>query len=143
MLKYLFTAEYKDGTSYAQNAQDVSVLYPEEKKSCYSDLRLSQIKRFWLTLNPEWQAQHPDAVSHTYLVDLEDGHFEIDGIPFRMQQQIEELSDFQLIYTRRHTHNFNIQMVQSLHLIDFHFGWQATIGEGENMKTYKSVMQIA
>ena len=94
-LTYLFKATYLDGTVYQQTQEDTSCQDP--KRSCFFDLKQEQLKTFQLEGN-----------GHTYLVDLTDGHFELDGVPFRFHEY--PLTDIKLVYFRRHTHNFNVAM---------------------------------
>ncbi len=136
-LKYLFTAEYKDGSLYEQNEEDRSITEPD-KRSCFYDVDHDKLVGFVIKGN-----------GHTYGVDLRDGHFEVDGMPFFMHEvndgvghHIEklpngravaiELKDFRLIYFRRHTH----QIEQSVHTGDhkeisheivFRVGWQCEV----------------
>lgn len=130
MMKYLFTAKYKDGSVYEQNPEDVSVT-ESEKRSCFYDIKdtLEDLESFTLT-----------GEGHIYKVDLIDGHFEVDGVPFDMHE--ENLKDFRLIYFRQHTHSFNQKVeetVEFAHNIVFRFGWQTNDSEGKN---YQRVMQI-
>lgn len=88
MLKYLFKVEFKDGTTYLQNPEDISVS-GKLGESCYFDIKDKDIKTFSLI------------GEHTYLVDLTDGHFEIDGIPFKIRNK--DLNNFRLVYARVHS----------------------------------------
>ena len=127
ILKYLFTAEYKDGTSYLQNKEDISILEPD-KRSCFFDVKQSEVKRFWL-----------EGEGHKYLVDLIDGHFEIDGVPFKLHD--ENLKDFRLIFFRRHRHQFNRETREELsHETTYRLGWQTNNEKGENIQR---VMEIS
>ena len=78
MLKYLFVAQFEDNSLFIQNEDDVSMF--DEKRSAYYDLLQAQkkVKKFWLTDKYD-----------TYLVDLEDGHFEINGKEFICEGQGE------------------------------------------------------
>lgn len=107
-MKYLFKVEYKDGTIFTQNEDDVSLVDP--KRSAFFDIK-DNIKRFSLI------------GEHIYTVDLTDGHFEIDGIDFKMHE--EELKDFKLIYFRRHKYTFNAKHQEKSHEVVFRFGWQS------------------
>jgi len=122
-LQYLFSATYLDGTTYLQNKSDISVTNP--KRSCFFDLKPSQLKTFQL-----------NGKGHTYLVDLTDGHFEIDGVPFTFHEY--PLTNIKLIYFRRHTHNFNTAMEEQSHTICYRMGWQAE----ENGKQIQRIMEI-
>ena len=122
-LQYLFKATYLDGTVYLQTPEDTSCTDP--KRSCFFDLKLDQLKTFQLEGN-----------GHTYLVDLADGHFEVDGVPFRFHEY--PLTEIKLVYFRRHTHNFNIAMEEQSHTMCFRFGWQAD----ENGKQVQRIMEL-
>lgn len=122
MLKYLFEVEYKDGLTYSQNEQDISISNP--LKSCFYDIKQNEVKIFSLKGN-----------SHNYLVDLIDGHFEIDGVPFRFHN--ETLKDFRLIFWRQHTHMVNVSnssLKELSHKIIYRFGWQTNNEKGENIQ---------
>lgn len=131
MLKYIFTAEFKDGTILGQTPEDLSLLEPEKRSRFYDVCQKemeSPLIRFSLIGD-----------GHTYAVDLTDGHFEIDGLPVRMHE--EKLSGFKLIYFRQHTHSFNVgetSAKEMSHDIVFRMGWQCTV-DGRN---YQRVMQI-
>jgi len=139
MLKYLFTAVYKDGTTYQQTQEDKSIFH--EHGSCYTDHKQDELIAFALTGD-----------GHEYLVDLRDGHFEIDMVPFSMHKpHIEKnedgsqtaypLKDFRLIFFRNHTHNINVgkdSNEELSHEVSYSFGWQAT----EHGKNYQQVMEI-
>lgn len=122
-MKYLFSALYKDGSVYEQNPEDISIIDP--LRSCYFDLKQDEIEKFKLIGD-----------GNTYSVDLTDGHFEVNGIPFLLHE--EELKDFRLIFWRRHTHSFNRNDVELSHDIVYRFGWQCTV-DGKN---YQQIMQI-
>lgn len=180
-LKYIFTAEYKDGNIYQQNEEDISNFDPI--RSCYYDLirlealqeelkaleakkaqseefenaeKLSEKEIERLALVPSLIAEaengpkSKDIVGfvlkgegHTYGVDLRDGHFEIDGVPFFMHED-PALLGFKLIFYRQHTHNIEVfvktgNVKEELsHQIVYRFGWQCTLGN----KNYQQVMQI-
>jgi|SRR3989344_221862 len=122
-MKYLFEVEYTDGTFFQQNKEDVSLTDP--KRSAFFDVKQEEVKRFTL--------KGPN----TFCVDLTDGHFEINGISIRLHD--EQLSDFRLIYFRRHRHQFNLALEEKLHEITFRFGWQANDKDGKNVQR---VMEI-
>jgi len=69
MLKYLFVVEYKDGSVYQQNTEDISVT--DDKRSCFFDVVQENVLRFFLV----------DA-DNIFCVDLTDGHFEVNKISF-------------------------------------------------------------
>jgi hypothetical protein len=127
MLTYLFEATYKDGTSYKQNAEDVSLTDP--LRSCFYDIKQEEVQTFTLIGN-----------GHCYTVDLSTGAFAVDGVPFFMHDLNDELKDFRLIFYRRHTHSFNPEGGQEMgHDIAYCLGWQTNDKNGENVKR---IMQI-
>ena len=130
-LKYLFTAVFEDGSFIMQNSEDRSEIDPEKRSTFYDVLQKAEttpIKTFELIDVP--------GGNHRYSVHLDDGHFEINGVSFKMHE--EELSDFRLIFFRHHTHSFNQYRDELSHEIVYRFGWQTT-KDGEN---YQRVMQI-
>lgn len=127
ILKYQFQATYKDGTVYIQNKEDKSVTEPEIR-SCYFDVKVDEVKSFFI-FNEE----------HTYSVNLEDGHFEVDGLPFLMHTD-PELVNYRLVYYRQHTHSFNQESSEELsHDIVFCLGWQATDKNGKNVQRIMTI----
>lgn len=89
-LRYLFVAELSDGSLIAQTPEDKSEL--AEGKSAFYDVlqREDDIVRFHLQDGVNW-----------YTVDLRDGLFEVNGMPFyaHSQFQVPELP-LHLIYFR-------------------------------------------
>lgn len=95
-LKYLFEAHMKDGSVIRQTDQDQSTAVPLTRSAFYDVAqRLDEVRVFGLYND-----------KHTYTVSLEDGHFEIDGVPFSAQPtvspSINEGGKFQLVYFRDH-----------------------------------------
>jgi hypothetical protein len=129
-LKYLFTAIYNDGSTYKQTADDKSLIDPEKRSQFFDVLQLAEKKTLIaFTLAGE---------GHEYGVDLRDGHFEIDGVPFRMHETEEY--GFELIFFRQHTHSFNQTRekdVEVSHDIVYRMGWKL-----KGNQTYQRVMQI-
>jgi hypothetical protein len=75
-LKYLFTVLFNDGEEYFQTPDDVAIRDPEpgcERGSAFSDVvpRLADVQLFQLSSHDT-----------TLLLDLRDGHFELNDIPF-------------------------------------------------------------
>lgn len=119
-LKYLFIVEYKDGAIYQQNETDISIT--DSKRSCFFDVRQDDVRKFFLV----------DA-NNVFCVDLEDGHFEINNVPFFMHDTGLELTDFRLIFYRQHEHKFNIGFDELSHEVKYCMGWQ-TAKEEKNHK---------
>lgn len=126
LLKYLFHCQFNDGEIFSQNADDRSLTDP--KKSSFFDLLQDtrKVEKFWLTDEHNF---------NTYLVDLTDGHFEVNGCPFFLHEQSinVKLAKFRLIYFRRRTAHLNVvTKEQSESPIIFVVGWQANHPDGRN-----------
>lgn len=122
-LKYLFEVVYKDGTVFRQTKEDVSMTDP--KRSAYFDINQDEVATFALYHNRIFGGQ-------VILVNLIDGHFEIDGKVFFCHDKDLVLTNFRLIYFRRHKHNMTLGGVEIDHTVDFHVGWQANDEAGVN-----------
>ena len=138
-MKYVFVVEYLDGSTFVQNDKDVSAIDPA--RSAFFDVAQDQVKTFSL-----W------GDDHAYLVDLRDGHFEVDGVTFKMHEPNEALPPFRLIFFRRHRHQMTAHLQMNsqrtweqtqrepeTHEIVFRMGWQALNARGENIQR---VMEI-
>jgi hypothetical protein len=133
-LKYLFKVEFADGVLFEQNSEDKSLIEP--KRSAFFDVlereKESRILRFLLTNG-----------DHAYLVDLVDGHFEIDGMSFNCHETLpHDYPDRRLIFYRQHRHDFNSAggaMGEEInHTVEYFIGWQTTI----NGKNYKETISF-
>jgi hypothetical protein len=120
-LKYLFTAQYTNGTTYQQNAEDVS--HQDPLRSCFYDVDHTQLASFSLT----------DGQT-VYTVSLQDGHFEVNGVAFAMHDPQTPLTDRRLIFFRQHTHTFNAGYAELSHAIEYQMGWQANDAQGKNVQ---------
>ena len=123
-LKYLFTSEYSDGTFFKQNEEDVSMNDP--KRSSYFDVDQNRLVGFCLS-----------GEGSLFGVDLRDGHFEINGVPFFVHDV--ELTDFKLIFFRKHRHTVTLGGEDVSHLISYRLGWSAT---DQNGQTIERVLQF-
>lgn len=129
-LKYLFTAIYADGSTIVQTADDKSLIEPEKRSQFYDVLKLAEQKQL--------VAFALKGAEHEYGVDLRDGHFEIDGVSFRMHET--EVYGFELIFFRQHTHSFNQTREKDTevsHEVVYRMGWKLT-----GNQNYQRVMQI-
>lgn len=127
-MKYLFSVQFNDGAIFNQNKEDQ---HPTKKdKSSFTHLmeeaKIHQgIKTFSL---------HGE---ENFLVDLTDGHFEINGVRFDAHGQDFIPQDLRLVYFRQHRHTLN-GGVETAHEITFFLGWQCTI-DGKNYQQTISI----
>lgn len=124
VLKYHFTAKFKDGTSYIQNQWDQSEL--EKTRSCFYDVlqREEQIKTFSITDG-----------KNVFLVDVRDGRFEVNGTSFYMHDRDMPLTNMRLIFYRQRYVSVNYPSMdnegrETIYCI----GWQANDEKGNNIK---------
>jgi hypothetical protein len=132
---YSFTAVYEDGTIIEQNETDTSERV--EGKSRFTDV-----------LDKENESKLVSFVIHnnekSFGVDLTDGHFEVNGIPFfQHRPELVNYKDFRIIYFRTVQRVYNVQThdeVSSL-ATAYTIGWQVThIGENVQ-KTITALIQ--
>ena len=130
-LKYLFIAMMRDGSLIEQTEEDRSIVDP--LKSAFYDVvqRIDEVDAFILL-----------GQGHTYLVDLHDGHFELDNVPFSIQPvehpTIVPGGKFSLIYWRDHQHALTES--GATHQIQYRIGWRYTDPKG---REYIQTMVIA
>lgn len=117
MLKYLFVCQYNDGTEFKQNIDDISE--KDSSRSAFSDIKHDKLTRFSITDN-----------KNTFSVSLIDGHFEINGVPFKLHH--DDLKNPRLIFFRRHKHTFRKN--NNIHNVTYHIGFQANRDDGTNIK---------
>ncbi len=129
-LKYLYQANFADGSFFQQPIEeenDKSAIDPT--KSAFFDVlqRQDELVSFGL-----FSEEVPD----TWAVDLRDGHFEVNGLPFTAQNPSQpSKSDVtrRLIYFRKVTRNFNPGDLTEIRVhIAFHFGYQYNDKDGKN-----------
>lgn len=148
-MTYTFGAHFTDGTEYFQTADDVSERGPQFG-SAFSDIkdRLDEIELFQLEGNGQ-----------TLLVDLRDGHFELNGFPLTVGDPdvvIPRSVRRRLIYFRRVSHHrhHGVRCIgqdangnpiyesaggsSNSTTVQHHIGWQATVGE----KNYKVTVAV-
>ncbi len=137
MLKYLFTAQFNDGQIIKQDQEDVSKFNPLKSKffDVLNDTR--KLEKFWLLEKKRFHVIESEP-QKKYLVDLTDGHFEINGVPFFLHEQtVDEtktLSNFRLIYFRRVQQSLNIDSGKAATKVMFVIGWQANLPDGKNVQ---------
>jgi hypothetical protein len=128
-LTLLFEADFKDGTTYHQGSDDKS-LDPQGSSAFYDiNKRKEDLLRFRLVGN-----------GHIYEVDLVDGHFDIDGVPFEIHEQNLIPKDLRLVYFRdtkvQATLGMNQEIKTTNHFVNRYFiGWQCTINDKNHQYT--------
>lgn len=135
-LTHLFTAFFENNTCYTQGLNDESLAV--KGKNCYYDVlqRKDEVIAFKLE-NVE--------TGNEYGVDLSDGHFEINGVPFTIHDRLLVPRNLQLYYfmetnvdviVNAHSHKIEGQH----HYINrYLLGWEMK----QNNKTIKHAITIA
>jgi len=132
-LKYLFVAEFIDGSVIEQTPEDRSKLDPEKRSEFYDVLQSGkELRSFSLVGNGQ-----------KVTVDLITGLFEVNGLPILLESdKLPTLPEkFTLIFYRQHTHDYNatydtktgeqIKREEAGHFIEYFIGWQCNI-KGKN-----------
>lgn len=123
-LKYLFTAYFADGSVIEQDQHDISRTVPT--KSAFFDVlnHPSPLHHFSLTSD----------IGTSYSVDLYSGKFTVNGSVFEiLTASTAEDVKKNVLFFRRHRHQFNGQAEEIAHEIEFHLGWRADVG-GRNIE---------
>ena len=127
---YSYTAAYEDGTIIQHDCKD-----PEGDKC----LSAEQGSRFTDVLNKGKESKLTSFVLHndkqTVGVDLRDGHFEFNGVPFwQHRPDLNNYTDFRIIYYRTVRHSMHQQTREtSGEILWYVLGWQVTF-EGKNVE---------
>lgn len=139
----LFYANYADGTQIAQNQEDIGTV---EGRNCFFDV-----------LEKEKETPLISFVlangTHSFGVDLVDGHFEVNGVPFFMhdlKRTEADLKNFRIIYFR------NVEQITNVTVdpdtgepldgtvlavkVGYTIGWQANDETGKNIQKYIKVV---
>ena len=119
-LKWLFIAEYDDGSQYHQTPVDAAV--GSKPGSAFTDVDVARVVKFGLTSDEE-----------TWAVDLKDGSFWHDGKKFHIFDPDVVLSDRELIYWRRVYRSLGVTPDTMLDLgfrMRYYFGWKAKDKDG-------------
>ena len=131
-LTYLFECHFSDGTFLQQTKEDVSKTDPT--KSAFFDVVNSKQEVTVFGLYND---------TNTLIVDLRDGHFEVNGVPFNFHAEHypEQPTEFRLIYFHRHRHTVTMgQPTTELdHTVEYHCGWQTTV----NGKNYQQTIAVS
>ena len=123
-LKYVFRATFKDGSTVHQTSADQSA-HVEGKNAFYDVLQRIPDVQVFSIVGEEIIAS----------VDLRTGLFTLNGFTFQATDpsipNLKEATEFRLIYFKRHRHHFSQDGSEAAHEIEYHIGWQTTIG-GKN-----------
>jgi hypothetical protein len=134
---YLFVATFSDGSQIFQNEDDVSPNNPE--KNCFFDV-MQRIEAGDMPISFGLVGERG------FLgVDLRDGHFEVNGLPFfqhRPEQPDQRYKDFRLIYFR--SPRIDIEMNTETgeqtpvrgYVSSYTFGWQVTHNGSNVQRTF-------
>lgn len=117
-----FVATFADGSQIFQNEEDVSPISPG--KNCYYDVldraSVDQLVSFVITDG-----------TRVFGVDLRDGHFEVNGLPFfqhRPDLPAQKYKNFELIYSRTPKHEIDAGTLEPLRsmIAAYTIGWKTT-----------------
>lgn len=134
VFRYLFGVQFGDGSEYFQTEEDKSV-DPElasQGRSAFTDVIRGAAERGGVKL---FQLE---GQGHKYVVSLEDGHFEIDGVPFYVNVPLPNVT-LELLYFRRRRHFAEAlgtvqedgrtvslsDLNETRQECEYHFGWKA------------------
>lgn len=126
-LKYLFTAEYEDGSTYTQPEDDISRFHKGDKDftpSSFRDIEQDKLVKFSLSDGKD-----------VYAVDLRTGDFSVNGRELSLYEQNFDpfAHKLRLIYFREVRKEFNLDgEVIALYINKYIFGWQTTDKDGKN-----------
>ena len=124
MLEYLFIAETTNGL-IRQDQDDAPKT--QSHGSTFTDVLKEKVKKFSLV-----------GKGHVFTVDLQDGHFEVDGLPFFMHTDFL-LKDFRIVFYRQHTHDFTMDGKEVNHRIAYCFGWQTNDKDKKNVQRIMTI----
>lgn len=137
-LKYLFVAEFSDGTYFKQTPDDRSSIDPEKRSQFYDLLQNEKkIRRFSLVEKKGF------GLGNVVTVDLGTGIFYVNGFPILLEaEKLPTLPDkFELIFYRQRTFNIDVTMntktgeasdgKNATEFCEYFIGWQCTI-KGKN-----------
>lgn len=140
-LKYLFFAEFVDGTNFKQTPDDISSIDPEKRSQFYDLLQCGKtIRRFSLVGD-----------GNTITVDLGNGIFYVNGLAVLLEsEKLPCLPDkFTLIFYRQWTQNLNVTYDTTTKeelkrepltpLCEYYIGWQCLI-KGKNFQQKMAII---
>lgn len=123
MLKYLFTAFYRDGSKFEQTDGDISNIDPT--KSAFYDVDQNNLIKFELSDGQQ-----------KISVNLDNGSFDINGFPLNIgDDELPIRNNLRLIYYRQNTVLFGPNPSRD---VVYCLGWQTTF----NGKNYKKIIEF-
>ena len=123
MLKYLFTAFYRDGSRFEQTIGDISNIDPT--KSAFYDVNQEDLIKFELSDGHQ-----------KISVNLENGSFDINGFILNIgDDELPIRNNLRLIYYRHNTVLFGPHSSRD---VVYCLGWQTTF----NGKNYKKIIEF-
>lgn len=120
MAPYLFSVVYKDGSTYQQNAEDVSVKTSD--RSCYSDVDVDSVSEFTVGNTENFIS-----------VDLSNGYFKSPDKGWFKVHSEEGLEDFKLVYFKRVTLALSDEQNPDSS-IRYFVGWDARKPDGQRVR---------
>ncbi len=121
-MKYLFTVLLTNGEYIEQTVEDLS------NKASYKSTFYDVLEETKTGNKPVMFCLVGEG--NDYLVDLRDGHFEVNGQSVYLHEHDKRFTDYRLIYYRKITKFYNLVFEEILEETAFYFGWQATIDGG-------------
>lgn len=125
-LRWLFTAHYSDGSSFLQNEQDVSLR--RAGGSAYTDVDHERLVGFAL-VNQE--------LGDCLFLDLRDGVFAMNGIPFGTFDEDLPVTQRSLVFFRRHLRHAvatGDKVEEVGHRVTYHLGWKGILPDGTEVQ---------
>jgi hypothetical protein len=127
-LKYLFRAQYTDGTFLRQTEEDVSST--KAGGSAFSDVDHTRLESFFLSNG-----------SQQIGVDLRDGTFWVNDVKFYLHDPDDMPGEgpVRLYYFRRTWKHFNVRQEEIACEVHYRLGWERDDGNGG---TVSRVMEV-
>lgn len=146
MLKYLFVAEFEDGSLIEQTQEDFSKLDPT--KNQMHDVRNHSAELVRFTLCNQEKCRGP--ISMIVSLDLRDGTFKVNGFPFMVQTKSDDLpitTKRKIVYSRTNklTWNgvacvdgeFDVNGIEPFKQTTYHLGWEEESGKVQYIVSFE------
>lgn len=143
-LTVLFEADFSDGTTYHQDADDTSVNYPPDAdgngKSAFSDVldRIDDVIAFHLVRKLTAQGEELGKPFDRTTVDLKTGIFVVNGQEVSLHDDLEITAPLKLVFYRKgrveSVVGMDKEVLSQRHYIhSTHIGWQMIGKDGKNV----------